>query len=59
MKQSIDWNVKAGIWRLDSDVVPLRVGLVVFVPLMLNHSVATDAHVGPGHLHPIQSDPAK
>lgn len=43
---------------LDTDAVPLRVGLVVFVSLMFNHSVAADAHVRPGHLHSIQSDPA-
>lgn len=39
--------------------VPLRVGLVVFVSLMFNHSVAADAYVWPGHLHSIQSDPAR
>lgn len=38
-------------------VEPLWVGLVVFVSLVLNHSVAADADVWSGHLHPIQSDP--
>lgn len=42
----------------DSDAVPLRVGLVVFVSLVFNHSVAANANVWPGHLHPIQCDPA-
>lgn len=41
----------------DSDAVPLRVGLVVFVSLVFNHSVAADAYVWPGHLHPVQRDP--
>ena len=44
--------------RLDNDAVPLWVGLVVFVSLVFNHSVAADANVWPGYLHPIQSDPA-
>lgn len=54
---SISVNVS---WRtsLDNDAVPLWVGLIVFVSLVLNHSVATYANVGPGYLHPIQSDPA-
>lgn len=43
---------------LDNDAVPLWVRLVVFVSLVFNHSVAADADVWPGHLHPIQSDPA-
>lgn len=43
---------------MDNDAVPLWVGLVVFVSLVFNHSVAADANVWPGHLHPIQSDPA-
>ena len=43
---------------LDNDAVPLWVRLVVFVSLVFNHSVAADANVWPGHLHPIQSDPA-
>lgn len=43
---------------LDNDAVPLWVGLVVFVSLVFNHSVAADANVWPGHLHPVQSDPA-
>lgn len=43
---------------MDSDAVPLWVGLVVFVSLVFNHSVAADANVRPGHLHPVQSDPA-
>lgn len=30
----------------------------MFVSLVLNHSVAADADVGPGHLHSVQSDPA-
>lgn len=42
----------------DSDAVPLWVGLVVFVSLVFNHSVAADTNVWPGHLHPIQCDPA-
>lgn len=41
----------------DTDAVPLWVGLVVFVSLMFNHSVAADAYVWPGHLHPVQRDP--
>lgn len=40
-----------------SDAVPLWVGLVVFVSLMFNHSVAADAYVWSGHLHPVQRDP--
>lgn len=43
---------------LDSDAVPLWVGLVVFVSLVFNHSVAADADVWSGHLHSVQSDPA-
>lgn len=39
--------------------VPLRVGLVVFVPLVLDHPEAADADVWSGHLHPIQGDPAR
>lgn len=39
--------------------VPLRVGFVVFVPLVLDHPEAADADVRPGHLHPVQSDPAR
>lgn len=43
---------------MDNDAVPLGVGLVVFVSLVFNHSVAADANVWPGYLHPIQCDPA-
>lgn len=39
--------------------VPLRVGLVVFVPLVFDHPEAADADIWSGHLHPVQSDPAK
>lgn len=35
---------------------PLRVGLVVFVAFMLNHTVPSNADVRPGHLHAIQGD---
>lgn len=49
------WTQRAGP---DTDAVPLWVGLVVFVSLVFNHSVAADANVWPGNLHPIQSDPA-
>lgn len=56
-QQPIDRKVNRGA-AADSDAVPLRVGLVVFVSLVLNHSVAADANVWPGHLHPIESDPA-
>lgn len=43
---------------MDTDAVPLWVGLIVFVSLVFNHSVAADANVWSGHLHSIQSDPA-
>lgn len=39
--------------------VPLWVGLVVFVSLVFDHSVAADAYVRPGHLHPVQRDPER
>lgn len=39
--------------------VPLRVGFVVFVPLVFDHPEAADADVRSGHLHPVQSDPAR
>lgn len=39
--------------------LPLRVGFVVFVPLMFDHPEAADADVWSGHLHPVQSDPAR
>lgn len=39
--------------------LPLRVGFVVFVPLMFDHPEAADADVRSGHLHPVQGDPAR
>lgn len=60
MRQKAARSIRTQSWRrsLDTDAVPLWVGLVVFVSLMFDHSVAADAYVWPGHLHSIQSDPA-
>lgn len=45
------------VLRVLNFIESLWVGLVVFVSLVFNHSVAANANVWPGHLHPIQSDP--
>lgn len=44
---------------LESQSSPLWIGLIVLVPLMLDHPVAADPHIWPRHLHPIQCNPLK
>lgn len=42
---------------LESQGSPLGIGLIVLVPLVLDHPVAADPHIWPRHLHPIQRNP--